>query len=217
MNDTSPRGRRPGSPDTRAAILDAARRRFLAEGYHAVTLRSIAVEAAVDPALISYYFGSKKGLFGAALALAVNPADVLATILAGDPATFPQRALRGLLAVWDGPDTGPTLLAMFKNAVQDDTVAALVREAVEREIVDRIAARIGGTGARQRAAAFCSQMAGIIATRYLLRLEPVASMTPDEVVRHLGPPLRRALEGPASRPSARPAAAGDRRRARPGS
>ncbi|MCX4744276.1 TetR family transcriptional regulator [Kitasatospora sp. NBC_01287] len=76
-------------------ILDIARRRFLAEGYHAVTLRSIAAEAGVDLALISYFFGSEKGLFGAVLALAANPAEVLAQALTGDPATGHSPAAPG--------------------------------------------------------------------------------------------------------------------------
>ena len=64
------RGRRRGSPDTREAILAVARRRFLADGYAPVTMRSIAAEAGVDAALISYFFGSKKRRFSKARALA---------------------------------------------------------------------------------------------------------------------------------------------------
>ncbi|MFE3634297.1 TetR family transcriptional regulator [Streptomyces sp. NPDC059168] len=196
MNKAPRRGRRPGSPDTRTAILDVARRRFLNQGYHAVTLRSIAAEADVDLALVSYFFGSKKGLFGAALALSVNPADVVAQVLEGDPATFPQRALQRVLAAWDDPDSGPALLTLFRNTMQDDTFAALVKEVIEREIVDRVAASLGGTAARRRAMAFCSQIAGLIATRYLLRLEPMASMTHEEIIRRLGPALRQSLSDP---------------------
>ncbi|MFI6151238.1 TetR family transcriptional regulator [Kitasatospora sp. NPDC051170] len=191
-----PRGRRPGSPDTKAAVLEVARRRFLAEGYQAVTLRSIAAEAGVDMALISYYFGSKRGLFGAAMALAVNPAEVIEQVLAGDPATLPQRLLRTLIAVWDNPASGPPLLAMLRNAVQDEGHGALVREVLQREIVERVAARLDGPGAQRRAAAFGVVVAGVITTRYLVRLEPVASMTADEIVRHVGPSLRLALNGP---------------------
>ena len=69
MLNKSERGRRAGSPDTRAHVLDVARRRFLAEGYQSVSLRSIAAEAGVDVALISYFYGSKRGLFAAVLAL----------------------------------------------------------------------------------------------------------------------------------------------------
>ncbi|MCX5001431.1 TetR family transcriptional regulator [Streptomyces sp. NBC_00638] len=212
MNKSGPqRGRRPGSPDTRAAILDVARRRFLEDGYHAVTLRSVAGEAEVDLALISYYFGSKKGLFGAALALGANPAEILARVVEeGDLSTFPERVVRQVLAVWDDPVTGPPLLAMLKSAIDDDAFGELVKEAVEREIVDRIAGLVPGRNARQRAAAFTTVIAGVIATRHLLRLEPIASMAPDEVVRFVSPQVRQALRGPArpapdARPAGRPA------------
>ncbi|MGW1068841.1 TetR/AcrR family transcriptional regulator [Streptomyces aureus] len=206
----SQRGRRPGSPDTRAAILDVARRRFLEDGYHAVTLRSVAAEAGCDLALISYYFGSKKGLFGAALALGANPAELLARVVEqGDLATVPERVVRQVLAVWDDPVTGPPLIAMLKSAVDDEALGALVKEAVEREIVDRIAGLVPGRDAGHRAAAFTAVVAGLITTRYLLRLEPVVSMSSDDVVRSLGPQLRLALIGPARpvrrvRPEGRP-------------
>ncbi|MEU4167164.1 TetR family transcriptional regulator [Streptomyces sp. NPDC026665] len=206
------RGRRPGSPDTRAAILDVARRRFLEDGYHAVTLRSVAGEAEVDLALISYYFGSKKGLFGAALALGANPAELLARVVEeGDLNTFPERVVRQVVAVWDHPVTGPPLLAMLKTAIDDDSLGALVKEALEREIVDRIAAVVPGRDARQRAAAFTAVIAGLISTRYLLRLEPITSMTADDLVRLVSPQLRQALRGPGrtvreARPTGGPAA-----------
>ncbi|MET7982002.1 MULTISPECIES: TetR family transcriptional regulator [unclassified Streptomyces] len=209
-NPGSQRGRRPGSPDTRAAILDVARRRFLADGYHAVTLRSVALEAGVDLALISYYFGSKKGLFGAALALGANPAELLARAVAeGDLATLPERVVRQVVAVWDDPVTGPPLIAMLKTAIDDDASGALVKEAVEREIVERIAGLVPGRDARQRAAAFTTVVAGLIATRYLLRLEPIVSMATDDVVRLVSPQLRQALRGPGrpardARPAGRP-------------
>ncbi|MFF3448760.1 TetR family transcriptional regulator [Streptomyces sp. NPDC002667] len=196
-NRGAQRGRRPGSPDTRAAILDVARRRFLEDGYHAVTLRSVAAEAEVDLALISYYFGSKKGLFGAALALGANPAELLArAVEEGDLTTLPERVVRQVLAVWDDPVTGPPLIAMLKTAIDDDSLGSLVKEAVEREIVDRIAGLVPGRDARQRAAAFTTVVAGLITGRYLLRLEPIVSMAADDVVRHVSPHLRLALRGP---------------------
>ncbi|MFF3615067.1 TetR family transcriptional regulator [Streptomyces sp. NPDC002580] len=196
------RGRRPGSPDTRAAILDVARRRFLEDGYHAVTLRSVAAEAEVDIALISYYFGSKKGLFGAALALGANPAEVLARVVEeGDLRTLPERVVRQVVDVWDDPVTGPPLIAMLKSAIDDDSVGQLVRQAIGREIVDRIASLVPGRSARQRAASFTTVIAGLIVTRHLLRMEPIASMTADEVVRFVSPQVRQALRGP-GRPAA---------------
>jgi AcrR family transcriptional regulator len=186
-----------------------ARARFLARGYEAVTLRSIAQEAGVDPALISYYFGSKRGLFGAAMALVANPAEQIAEVLRGDPATFGPRALRRMLVTWDSAESGPALLGMLRRIAADADSAALVREVLERELIDRVADRIGGPHARQRAMGFCTQMAGIIVTRYLLRVEPIASMPAEEVARLYGPAVRAALQGPPPRRApARPKAAG---------
>ncbi|WP_433501519.1 TetR family transcriptional regulator [Sphaerimonospora sp. CA-214678] len=211
MNKAPRRGRRVGNPDTRAQILDVARRRFLEGGYQAVTLRSIAAEADVDLALISYYFGSKKGLFGAALALSANPADILTRAMEGDLFTLPQRALHDLLATWEDPDAGAPLRALLAGAVQDEALAHLVKEMLEREIVDKIAARIGGADARQRATTFCAQVAGLIVTRYILRLEPLTSMSPDEIVRTIGPRLQlvrrpAAIDRPRGRTIPQPAA-----------
>lgn len=189
----SGRGRRAGKPDTRAHILDIARRRFLQGGYQAVTLRSVAAEAGVDIALIIYYFGSKKGLFGAALALAATPAETLARTIEGDPATFPQRALHDLLALWEDPESGAPLRALIAAATHDQAMASLVKEMMEREMIDKIAARLGGVDARKRAGAFCAQIAGLVVTRYILCLEPLASMAPDEIRRIYGPSLRLAL------------------------
>lgn len=195
MMNKSPgrRGRRAGAPDTRRDVLEVARRRFLAEGYKAVTLRSIAAEAGIDVALISYFFGSKKGLFGAAMALTANPAEMFALALDGDVQGLPERVLRILLATWDNPVSGGPLQGMLRNALEDEAVGLLVRQALERELVDKRADRLGGRDARRRAVAFTVQLAGVIFTRHVLRLEPVASMPADELVATLTPTLRTAL------------------------
>ncbi|TDD78003.1 TetR/AcrR family transcriptional regulator [Actinomadura darangshiensis] len=197
------RGRRRGSPDTREAILAVARRRFLADGYGPVTMRSIAAEAGVDAALISYFFGSKKGLFGAVLGLVANPPEVLAGALPGDPATLPERVLHALLTAWDDPERGAPLLFMVRTAVQDPELTRLVRDLLEREIIGRIAEHVGGADARGRASAFGVQLAGLIFARYLFAVEPIASMAPDELIPRLAPGLRAALYRAPHRPRPR--------------
>jgi AcrR family transcriptional regulator len=194
MNKPSGRGRRVGSPDTQEQIKQAARARFLAEGYQAVTLRSIAADAGVDVALVSYYFGSKQGLFGATMALPVNPAEVFVAELAGDLDTLGERVLRTMLTVWDDPGLGTPLRTVAASAVSDPGLARLVREAVGREINERLAERLGEPNGLHRAAAFTTQIAGVILARYLLRIEPIASMSIDEVVRGLAPSLQLALQ-----------------------
>ncbi|TAM68723.1 TetR family transcriptional regulator [Mycobacterium sp.] len=205
MNYSQRRGRRVGKPDTRTQILDVARRRFVEDGYRGVTLRSVAAEAGVDIALISYYFGAKRGLISEALALSANPADVLDRAAAGgDPATFPQRALRGLLALWEEPHSGAPLRTLVAGAAHDAALAGLVKQMVEREMIDKVATRLGGADARKRSSAFCAQIAGLIVTRYILQLEPVCSMTHDELIRQYSPLLHLALRTAAPVPAGAP-------------
>lgn len=88
------RPRRPGrppataaGPDQRVRLLDAALACFVREGIAASTLRGIAAEAGVTPALAHYYFGSKQRLVDTVIAERLLPtAQNMATRLqaAGD-------------------------------------------------------------------------------------------------------------------------------------
>ena len=60
-------GRRPGNQDTRQSILDAARAVFADKGFDKASIRAIATEAKVDPALVHHYFGTKDKLFLASM------------------------------------------------------------------------------------------------------------------------------------------------------
>jgi AcrR family transcriptional regulator len=196
MNKPRTRGRRAGQSETKDAIRAAARERFLQDGYAGVTLRSIAAAAGVDVALVSYWFGSKQGLFAAALELTISPADVLDEVLAGDDATLAPRVLGALLAVWDDPATGTPLRAAASAATSDPAVGRLIAGMVERELIDRLAARLDGPDARDRAAAFCTGTAGLIFLRYILRVEPIVSLPAERVVALLAPALQTALALP---------------------
>src|SRR3954449_10450597 len=77
------RGRRPGGADTRAAIVEAARKSFAAKGYDKASMRGIAREAGVDPALVHHYFEGKSALFVETLDVPVNPADLIERVTAG--------------------------------------------------------------------------------------------------------------------------------------
>lgn len=189
------RGRPRGDSRTKADILAAARGRFLRLGYGRVTMRSIASDAGVDAALISYYFDSKRGLFGAAMRVDASPPDVLVAALRGPLERLPQRLLSLVLAVWDDPERGPSLLALAQTALHDPESGRLFREMAEREMVTRLAARLGGRDAHQRAAIATSQLTGLVVTRYVLRIEPVASMTHQELIVGMTPALRQALSG----------------------
>jgi AcrR family transcriptional regulator len=193
--------RRPGRPsrlaasDTRAAILEAARAEFAGKGFDAASVRSVARAAGVDAALVHHYFGSKDGLMLAALALPIDPREVVPELLAGGFEGLPDRIAGLFLSVWESEETRTPLLGMVKSAVTSDNAADLLRNGWARMIVEPVAAALGTPDARLRAEVVASQLLGMAMARYVIGLEPIAS-TPAEALRpRLAATIRVALAG----------------------
>jgi AcrR family transcriptional regulator len=182
------RGRRSGSPQTKAAILDAARELFARQGYDATTLRGVAERAGVDGALPSYYFGGKGGLFAAALELPVRPSEAIGAVLAQSDRRddVAERLLTVLLAVWDAASGGP-LAALLRSAVSQDE---LLHGFLEDEILPVLRTAIDAPDAELRAAGAASQVMGLVMARYVLRVEPLASAAPEAIVALVAPSLQ---------------------------
>ena len=190
------RGRRPGPSKTRDAILAAARERFSEQGYDRVRMRDVAADAGVDVALVNYHFGSKDGLFAAALEMPTPMAALMADVLEqGEIDDFAERFLRRVLEVWDDPQTGGALVALVRSAMSHPPAAEQLRAFVQAELLARVAGRLQGPDADARAALFGSQLIGLLLYRHVLHVEPVASMARDELVRRAAPALQRHLTG----------------------
>jgi AcrR family transcriptional regulator len=187
------RGPRANGGEAREAILRAAREQFATQGYDATTLRGIARAAGVDAALPSYHFGSKNALFVATLQLPITPGQIIDGLLAGGMEDIGERLVRTLLTVWDDPERGAPLIAVLRSAPSHGEA---MREFVEREVVARLTAAIGGPHAALRAGAVVTQVLGLLTARYVLRIEPVASASHDELAAQLGPTLQRYLQPP---------------------
>jgi AcrR family transcriptional regulator len=191
----SPSGRRPGDSGTREAVLAAAKEAFGRQGYAATSLRAVARAAGVDPALITHYFGSKDGLFQAALALPLDPGVLVPQLLSGGTDGLGERIVRTFLGVWDStPGQGP-MLAMLRSAVSHEDSADKLRELLLRVLLRPLAVGAGADQPDLRAALLASQVVGLAVTRYVLRIEPVASADPDTLASALGPTLQRYLAG----------------------
>lgn len=186
-------GRRPGTSGTRAAILEAARLAFADRGYDAVSVRGIAREAGVDPALVHHYFGSKDRLFTASLAVPIAPADVVPVVLGDDLTGAGERVVTMFLTLWDDEATRLPLLAVLRSAIVQEQMAVTLREFFEREVIARIAERVQLDRPALRATIAAAHMMGLLIARYVLHLEPLASATREEVVALVGPTLDRYL------------------------
>jgi AcrR family transcriptional regulator len=195
----APGPRRPGRWRTgersRRRILDAARSSFAERGYDRATIRQIARDAQVDPAMVYYFFETKSRLFTAAIELPVNPAERLASELEGGLDGVGERIVRHFLDVWDHAPTIEPLLALMRSAPTDERSAAMFSEYVQQEIVGRLAAAIPHGNARLRAELLGSHLMGLAFARYVTRLEPLASTSADTVAAWVGPTLQRYLTG----------------------
>jgi AcrR family transcriptional regulator len=189
-------GRRPGNPDTREAIRAAARQIFGERGFDQASIRSIATAAAVDPALVHHYFGTKDKLFLAAMDAPVDPGELLPQAFAGGPEQVGERLVRLVLGVWDSP-AGVAALALLRSALSNDWTARLMREFVTTQILRRVMSQLELDPAEVplRMSLTLSQMVGLLVTRYVLRLEPLASMAPETVAAAVGPTVQRYLTG----------------------
>jgi AcrR family transcriptional regulator len=186
-------GRRPGRSGSREAIVDAARRSFAERGYDRTTIRGVAADAGVDPALVAHYFGPKDALFAAALELPRAPADALAEALEAPDGELGARIAEAFLSVWDGAGAS-ALVALLRSASVNEQAAETMREFGRTELVPRIAERIGGRRAELRAALMVSQLIGLATMRYIVRMEPVASASASQLVARLGPALQQYVE-----------------------
>jgi AcrR family transcriptional regulator len=189
-------GRRPGDSGSRAAILTAARQAFGSAGYAGATIRGIARDAEVDPALVHHYFGSKDQLFAAALQLPYDPTQVIPRVLSEGAEGLGERIARTFLGIWDAtPGQGP-LLAMLRSAVADETSAQSLRDFLTKVVLLPLAQAAGGDeGAQLRASLAASQLVGVAIARYVVRLEPLASASIEELAAPLGVALDGHLRG----------------------
>lgn len=188
-------GRRPGPNRTRAAILDAARAAFAERGYDAVSMRSVARDAGVDPALVHRFHGSKEELFVAAMALPVSPSRLVAELLADGVDGLGERLVRTFLELFDRPEAFAPLLALLRGAVSNERAAALLREFITREALGRLAAAASPDRPELRASLAGSQIVGLAMARRVVGVRPLATTDRETVVACVGPAIQRYLTG----------------------
>jgi AcrR family transcriptional regulator len=169
---------------------------FAERGFDGATIRGIATAAGVDPALVHHYFGSKDQLFLAAIEAPADPADLLPEVLAAGRDQLGAAVVRLLLRVWDGP-MRPAGLALVRSAVGNEWTAKLLREFLVTQVLRRVVGTLDLSPAEReaRGGLVASQLIGVVMSRYVLRVEPLASASPEWLVAAIGPNVQRYLTG----------------------
>jgi AcrR family transcriptional regulator len=142
--------------------------------------------------LIHHFYGTKEGLFIAAMEFPFDPAEILPQVLAGGPREeIGERLVRTFLAVWDQPDMRARALAVVRSAATSEQGAAMLREFLTSAMLERAADALDT--ARLRVLCGVAQMIGVVIMRYVLLVEPIASASDEELVELLAPTLQRYL------------------------
>jgi AcrR family transcriptional regulator len=189
-------GRRPGDHAAREDILRAARRAFGERGFAGATIRAIAADAGVDPALVLHYHRNKADLFAAAVRLPLTPSESFAALEPVDRDDLGEAVLRLVLAIWDDPDALDAWLGLIRSATTDDDTATMLRDLVTNVIVERMGdLYLDDADVAYRVALAGSQIVGLGIARHVLRLEPLASASTTDLVSAVAPTLQRYLTG----------------------
>jgi AcrR family transcriptional regulator len=190
------KGRRRGKSGTRERIAEAARRQFAEHGYDRATLRRIAAEAGVDVALISHFFGSKQRLFVTVMGFPFSPREVVPQIVGPGLEGAGERLARFIVSLLEDPDGRARAMGLVRAAASEPEAAKAMRTLLARELIGAFVENLGVPDADLRASLVGSQVVGLVMARYIVRVEPLASLEPEALVKAIAPTFQRYLEGP---------------------
>jgi AcrR family transcriptional regulator len=198
----SPQESKSGASDSNAVddltglVLDAARAAYASRGYVGTTLKGVAAAAGVAPDVLRRYFDNREALFVAAMRLPIDPVSSINALLTPGIDGLGERLARVTLRMLDDDETRMQLQQLL--GPEGSTLASVktIREFLESEIVDRVAALLGVRDARVRVNIAMAHLVGATAARYVLEIEPFASATEEEFVALIAPSMQTALTTP---------------------
>lgn len=188
-------GRRPGASGTQEQILEAARKLFLERGYQGATMRAIATEAGVDASLIVHFFGNKLNLFSEAVEWPFEPEEEMPRILADGRRRIGHNLVSLLIRTWDKEGERSPILTLLAAATTEPEASEMLREFIGKRLFTPLLAELDVDQPEVRANLLSSQMVGLGMARYVLRLEPLASAKPADLIRWVAPNLQRYATG----------------------
>jgi AcrR family transcriptional regulator len=191
--------RRPGRPigtsGTRERILTNARELFARNGIHRTSIRAVAAAAGVDPALVHHYYGTKEQLFAAAVRIPIDPMDIIGPLREVPVEELGYQLPSTLLPLWDS-EMGAGIIATLRSILAGSEVN-LFRSFVQEVIAVEVGGRVDnppGSGII-RIQFVASQLVGVVMARYILELEPFASLPAEQIAQTIAPNLQRYLTG----------------------
>ena len=189
------RGRRTDGGQAKSTIEEAARQLFAEHGYDRTSVRQVAIAAGVDPMLVTHYFTSKAGLFAAVMRAPVDPPAAIAHVLEQGPEHVGERMAGLVLRTLEAPESRKWVVAMVRAATAEPEIGAVVRAKLVETLLIPLAEAAGGSDPEYRACFLAAQLVGLVVTRHVLAIEPVASRPAAQIAADLAPTLQLYLNG----------------------
>lgn len=189
----SKRGPKRGRGVLPARIVAVARSSFAEHGYASTSMRSIANTAGVDPRLVGYYFSSKRALLDACLIPPAGFLEGVARASSSDLATRGRSLVRFLLSSWEQPASAEVLSAILLTAAHEPIALERLRQIIRGSLVNAVATNLSDDERVLRGGLIATQMLGLAMTRYVWRIEPIASLPDNDVLDYIAPAIQRYL------------------------
>ncbi|GHF75530.1 TetR/AcrR family transcriptional regulator [Streptomyces thermodiastaticus] len=190
-----PAGRRAGDTTTRDRILDSARQHFARGSYSSTTIRAIAADADVNPALVIHYFGSKRDLFGATLRLPLHLRDQVSALIRTDPDDMGEHVVRLFLTAWRDQNVRTPLSAMIRSVFSDEGAADALGQFLATHLLGPLVAASRRDRPELRVSLAASHLAGLVIGRHILGVAPLARADIEQLVACVGPVIQHYLTG----------------------
>ncbi|MGO4446208.1 TetR/AcrR family transcriptional regulator [Mycobacterium sp. 2YAF39] len=188
-------GRPPGTSDTRERILNSARELFARNGIDKTSIRAIAADADVDPALVHHYYGTKTKLFAEAIHIPIDPMEVIGPLQRIPVEEIGYTLPSLLLPLWDS-EMGKGFIATLRSILagsDPSLVRSFLQEVITKEVGSRVDDPPGSGPVRVQFVA--SQLVGVVMARYILELDPFKSLPVEQIAETIAPNLQRYLTG----------------------
>jgi AcrR family transcriptional regulator len=189
------RGRPAGSSGSRERILASARELFARNGIRNTSIRAVAAAAGVDSALVHHYFGTKEKLFAAAVQIPIDPMQVIGPLREVPVDDLGYALPSMLLPLWDS-EVGAAFIATLRSILAGEEISlfrTFIQDVIGVEVGPRVDNPAGSGVIRIQFVA--SQLVGVVMARYILELEPFASLPPEQIAATIAPNLQRYLTG----------------------
>jgi len=187
-------GRPAGGSDAKEKILEAARTLFADSGYDRTSLRQVATRAGVDASLIMHHFGSKQQLFVAAMVPLFEGPKRLPDALSGDRHGIGRRLATLFATITSHPPTRELMLGLFKSASSEEQAAAMLRTFAQEMILRNVESYLPGPNRKLQTNILGAQIIGTFFARYVIKIEPLAGASTEELIEYLAPRLQAHFE-----------------------